>query len=261
MEPVFKKLPGSGRGAPRPGVKQSPTARQPNRGRKPGDPFTCVGCRLVFPAEKEYFLGRKPQGRCVPCGKDKRSSDHADRMIRLRGPVEPSKDERFPVIDGNRECSECGDILAVSEFYTDRSVQSGLQNVCKVCRRGQRNARWHGLSPEDKALMMEEQWRQRIWHRYHLSPETYDVLLAAQDGVCAICRTLSNVRLAVDHDHLCCPGEYTCGGCIRQLLCQACNASLGGIERVGTIDPFADYLQRHSGIVRLTPSGGNVASG
>jgi hypothetical protein len=30
----------------------------------------------------------------------------------------------------------------------------------------------------------------------------------------------------VDHDHTCCPGEYTCGKCVRGLLCDDCNKKL-----------------------------------
>jgi len=65
--------------------------------------------------------------------------------------------------------------------------------------------------------------------RYGISSEGYERLFDAQGGVCAICGKPEPRRnsLAVDHDHGCCPGSRSCGGCIRGLLCSPCNTGLG----------------------------------
>ena len=62
--------------------------------------------------------------------------------------------------------------------------------------------------------------------KYGITPEQYNALLTAQDGVCAICkqpefsiRRGSYKSLDVDHNHD--------TGQVRGLLCSACNASLG----------------------------------
>jgi hypothetical protein len=59
--------------------------------------------------------------------------------------------------------------------------------------------------------------------------EQYEEILAAQGGVCALCRkTNADGRLlAVDHDHACCSGRKSCGKCARALLCTKCNTGLG----------------------------------
>lgn len=76
----------------------------------------------------------------------------------------------------------------------------------------------------------------RLARLYGLTPESIDALLRAQEGRCAICgtaagtadpRTGKAVQLAPDHDHACCPGERSCGRCIRGLLCATCNVGLG----------------------------------
>lgn len=242
---------GVGRGRPgqlRPGANQTPTERQPNRGRKPGDPFTCAGCRKIFPEDEEHFLGKVPQGRCIPCGRELASERTARHRSKQRGPdyVLPGlKSQTFPVVDGSRECSLCGELKFVGFFHKDRTVSSGYMTVCKSCRAVQRRVHWEELSEEQRLVVRAEAWRRWIWRRFWITPEAYAAMLAAQDGKCAICKQISDRRLCVDHDHSCCPTEYTCGKCVRQLLCHLCNFTIGAIEQVGSVDPFAEYLSRH----------------
>lgn len=72
----------------------------------------------------------------------------------------------------------------------------------------------------------------RLRTYFHLTVEQYDGMLAAQGGVCAICKQPEThqhrgrgmvVSLSVDHDHRCCPGKTSCGKCVRGLLCDRCN--------------------------------------
>jgi len=69
--------------------------------------------------------------------------------------------------------------------------------------------------------------------RYGITPEQYDEMLESQDYCCAICGTNQSEltkRMSVDHDHNCCPGLFTCGQCLRGLLCSNCNLALGGFK-------------------------------
>ncbi|WP_350309771.1 endonuclease domain-containing protein [Arthrobacter sp. efr-133-R2A-63] len=65
--------------------------------------------------------------------------------------------------------------------------------------------------------------------RYGIDLDHYEVLLDAQHGHCAICPKgpAPGRRLAVDHDHKCCPGTVSCGKCLSGLLCPNCNRALG----------------------------------
>lgn len=73
-----------------------------------------------------------------------------------------------------------------------------------------------------------------IKSRYGITVEDYYRLLAAQNGGCAICgspepKTGNQKHLQIDHDHKCCPGNRSCGKCVRGLLCGVCNKMLGAI--------------------------------
>lgn len=78
----------------------------------------------------------------------------------------------------------------------------------------------------------EKAWAANLRRMFHTTPEWYFAKLAEQGGVCAICGGTETAidprrgrvkRLAVDHDHRCCPGERSCGRCLVGLLCARCN--------------------------------------
>lgn len=80
---------------------------------------------------------------------------------------------------------------------------------------------------------------------YKMPHGTYDKLLAFQDGYCYICRRANGrtKKLAVDHDHSCCPSTPTCGECTRGLLCGPCNKLLGHVrDSWAALQRGASYL-------------------
>jgi hypothetical protein len=51
----------------------------------------------------------------------------------------------------------------------------------------------------------------------------------------------------VDHDHDHCPGQHSCGACVRGIICSRCNHDVGVLERIDRtvgIDKLAAYLAR-----------------
>lgn len=61
---------------------------------------------------------------------------------------------------------------------------------------------------------------------------------------CDICGViLSAKNINIDHDHSCCPGQATCGNCVRGLLCRACNRGIGSFsESLGNLQRAVSYL-------------------
>jgi len=112
-----------------------------------------------------------------------------------------------------------------------------------------------GWIKEDKASDPEK-WRERQFNqdmrKMGKTPEWYNETFAAQNSVCKICRrpeieihpkTKQIQRLAVDHDHACCPGDRSCGECVRGLLCAKCNQCLHQVEEVPMwLYYVSDYL-------------------
>jgi hypothetical protein len=84
-----------------------------------------------------------------------------------------------------------------------------------------------------------------IHKKYKITKQMYLDMLEQQGGVCAICKGLPKRNwLAVDHDHLCCPGTKTCGYCIRGLLCSSCNSFLGRVS--DNPQTLNEYLEKYS---------------
>lgn len=116
--------------------------------------------------------------------------------------------------------------------------------------------RWRAANPERANELAREAYRKRapetrfadiLKHRYNLTPDQYFELLDRQNGLCAICGNppREGRRLSVDHDHDCCPDKgKSCGGCVRGLLCQNCNALLGmAAERIDVLRSAIEYLE------------------
>lgn len=148
---------------------------------------------------------RRPRGRLCQAGGCARPhsafgycSMHAQRLrtgVSMDSPVRilRSRADAAPDGHGKRACKHC-----LSPITT-------AQMVCASCKR----ARRHGLL---NRLDLERLLEQQAWR-------------------CAIGDEPIDIRSAVvDHDHSCCPGDHSCGKCIRGLLCKPCNAGIGMLQ-------------------------------
>ncbi len=96
-------------------------------------------------------------------------------------------------------------------------------------------AQWQA---ENREAYLAQMYRIGL-RRHGLTPESYDDMLAAQGGVCAICGGInaSGKRLVVDHDHD--------SNRRRLLLCGNCNRGIGYLkDNPATLRAAADYIER-----------------
>lgn len=105
-------------------------------------------------------------------------------------------------------------------------VQERLPLTRKATRPGPRCVTHKRLR---KASVSDARWAAYILKTYNWTPEMYWALYEAQGGHCGLCQRATGKarRLALDHDHSCCPGPMSCGRCVRGLLCSTCNKLLG----------------------------------
>lgn len=140
-----------------------------------------------------------------------------------------------------RTCRSCLVTKPAARFHHNAKCEGGLEKTCKDCKL-ERQRKWRYENPE---MIQGYRRKSQLRHKFDMEVEDYERLLAAQGGVCRICLKAcpSGRRLAVDHDHACCPGKVTCGKCIRGLLCTNCNKGLGHfMDDPDLLDRAKEYL-------------------
>jgi len=157
-------------------------------------PKECTVCKHVKPALDFATCAGKLDGlysHCKPC------------KSRLYPPRQRNPHFRS---GSPKECTVCKHVKPASDFSIDKSTPSGLNGYCKPC------------SNQHKRLK-----------KYQLQPAEFEAMLEVQGNACAICSgQFTDKRVPhVDHDHNCCPGQKSCGVCVRGLLCSPCNTGIG----------------------------------
>lgn len=152
------------------------------------------------------------------------------------------------ISDGMKPCPRCNARKPLSDFPKNKRMFHGIGSYCKPCTNEMQQLR--RATPEGAQAHRDasKRWRESNpthnkdnharW-KYGVDRGTYDRMLAAQDGKCAICRTsepgVRLVRFHIDHCHN--------SKAVRGLLCEHCNRGLGHFDD----DPellrrAADYL-------------------
>ena len=136
----------------------------------------------------------------------------------------------------NQTCSTCDESKPIESFGIRAGTKRKTQ--CKACANTVAKRSRDKLYRENKPEAQARYWKRNLL-RFHLTPEKWQEIYDRQGGVCMYCgepetSVLKGVvkRMAVDHDHNCCPGvSNSCGECIRGLSCSKCNQLAGTLER------------------------------
>lgn len=161
-----------------------------------------------------------------------------------------------------KTCTKCKVEQPLENYFKKARAKGGLSHWCKSCCKSYRRewnrrpevkkrtaelalSRYHAMSREEK-IAYNHPDRRKKWHlkgTYNVTIDWYYETLKKQGGGCGICGLKPTARyLSVDHDHQCCPGETSCGNCVRGLLCTSCNLQLGIIEKEEFVRSATRYL-------------------
>ena len=125
-------------------------------------------------------------------------------------------------------CPDCRTTKPITEFWIRRDRGTPASR-CKPCSSEAQKA-WRRSKPtyeRDRYQANRVETRERhLVRKYGVTLATYDDMLAAQGGLCAICGTTEDTQhnrvFHVDHCHT--------TGRVRGLLCRGCNHVLGHLK-------------------------------
>lgn len=169
--------------------------------------------RALHGARRERELATRPQQQCAECGSSF-TAVHPNRRYCSPGCkrtalLRQRRDREYQ--PPKRQCAHCS-----AEIPYKSGKRRFCSSECQLAAAA-KIARWRvkGLWPD------------------HGMPE-----------ICGLCGT--DQRLDIDHDHLCCPGERSCGKCVRGFLCRPHNVGLGMFgEDPAQLRAAAEYIERH----------------
>ncbi len=136
-------------------------------------------------------------------------------------------------------CRKCKVEKALEAFHRSKQYKSGYRTICKLCAKIEHGA-WRAIPGNVR--------KEKI-AAHGLTVARYNEILESQNLRCAICKIPQEglPTFSIDHDHVCCPGKFSCGKCVRGLLCMQCNTGIGNLrESVEIMNAAIAYLEKRA---------------
>lgn len=212
----------------------------------------CNLCHEVKALTEFYVASRSPDGHgytCKSCSRARSKRWNQEHKDRARENDRRSWANRAERINAARR-----ERNATDDEYLARRAERRRQYWAANREENLRKAKEWRESPAGRAWKCEYMERTRERRRaryiervYGVAAQEYEAMLAAQRGLCAICKHEPKGEWHVDHDHACCSGATSCGACVRGLLCVDCNHGLGRFrDDPAVLSAAVRYLTRHT---------------
>lgn len=226
----------------------------------------CVDCNDEMRKPKSEYDSRPPHygfGKCQKCYYLTRSDQQTRRYDwskprycatckKQMRPNGAKSDGSTVKHASNGICINCKDTVKRAQAGAKTRValvhdENG--QVCKYCDRHLPFEKFPTANHNPTGRRSKCYWCQSIWDAYRLTFQQFSVMLQGQGGLCGGCsKPPASGSFVVDHDHSCCPGEKTCGRCVRGLLCSKCNLALGHVsDSVERLEGLISYLKERQG--------------
>jgi len=144
-----------------------------------------------------------------------------------------------------KTCNKCLQTKSIDEFFKDMGLADGHGTICKQCKQAgtqlwrERKRQVYNDYMKTYRQTHPEKYAQArnrgLKHRYGIDSAQYEMILARQNGGCAICKKQPSKRkLVVDHSHL--TKE------VRGLLCTGCNTAIAILDNPVLLAAVKAYL-------------------
>lgn len=184
----------------------------------------CGDCGQTKPVSGYHSNVRCPDGLafyCKPC-----AAARSEQSRRRRG-IRPRRSSLQALPPGMKWCPDCDAVKELDDFPRNKNTRTGRAPYCKAC---------HNVRGQMSKIRAGGSRTYHLKRRYGITAAEADVMLAAQDGLCAICRVAPAAH--VDHDHATAK--------VRALLCFNCNGGLGQFkDRIEVLEAAVGYLKDH----------------
>jgi hypothetical protein len=186
----------------------------------------CRDCNEYRDVSEFTANRRQPDGLSFYCSDHLNARQRSSRDRRLgRAPVRQPGGLAVP--EGSKWCRDCGEVKRLEEFVGSVGASSGFMPYCKPC---------HNVRGRATLAKLGGSRTYHLKRRYGITAADADAMLAAQGGLCGLCRAAPAAH--VDHDHE--------TGAVRDLLCFNCNGGLGQFrDDPALLRAAARYVEAH----------------